>query len=86
MTSRHALINSLTFHYSSGGRDLDRTRRVQTYLDGLALRLVGKRYETLDGVLEIDDDDAESGTDHVSGHEVFEKVGQEIVEWLRRVM
>lgn len=50
----------------------------QGFLDAIALGLVGKRYETLDG--------AESPSDPRFDNETCRQLGTEVIDWLRKTM
>ena len=53
-------------------------RLKQEYLDALALSLIGKRYETLDGAV--------SPPDPHFDHKQYRELGAEAIDWLRRKM
>ena len=73
VTSRHALITFLSLGLSRPVLQ-GSFRARQDYLNALALTLVGKRYETLDG----------AGPPPDSG--AHYELGEEVIDWLRRVM
>ncbi|KAK4687730.1 hypothetical protein P7C73_g2386, partial [Tremellales sp. Uapishka_1] len=78
LTARHALLTSMTLHYSPA-HDADpvQTKQTQDFLDFLALALVGKRYETLDGA---------EGIGGPLQEVRWREMGDEIISWMRRAM
>lgn len=79
LSSRHAIITSMTFHLTPPRTTLEpEASGLQNYLDALALSLVGKRYETLDGA---------EGVNAVEFEESkYRHLTDEILAWLRRTM
>ena len=55
----------------------DATKRKQDYLDTLALSLVGKRYESLEGAEEAIPPDEDMS---------LKGIHSEVIEWLRKAM
>ncbi|WVQ71546.1 hypothetical protein IAR50_001085 [Cryptococcus sp. DSM 104548] len=83
LTSRHAIITSLTFHLSPNpshpsNSSAPGVTKIQAFLDALALDLVGKRYESLEG--------AEGAMGHEWEGEKWRDLGWEVMNWLRRTM
>ncbi|KAK8869918.1 hypothetical protein IAR55_000486 [Kwoniella newhampshirensis] len=79
MTTRHALITSMTFHLSPPLHfSTEEVAEKQQFLDSLALSLIGKRYESLEG--------AEGTMGDRWDDEHWREVGNEIMSWLRRTM
>ncbi|WWD15807.1 hypothetical protein CI109_100231 [Kwoniella shandongensis] len=79
LTTRHALITSMTFHLSPPLHySTEEIAEKQEFLDSLALSLVGKRYENLEG--------AEGAIGDKWDDEHWREVGNEIMTWLRRTM
>ncbi|ODO03447.1 lipoate-protein ligase A [Cryptococcus wingfieldii CBS 7118] len=83
LTSRHALITSLTFHLSPpashpSSPSAPEVAKIQAFLDALALDLIGKRYESLEG--------AEGAMGHEWEGEAWRNLGWEVMNWLRRTM
>lgn len=73
MTSRHALITSMTIHLTPNYKtDPKRTRKSQEYLDALALSLIGRRYESLEGIEQTAIFEGEN-----------QALGEEVVAWMR---
>ncbi|CAD6580417.1 MAG: Biotin/lipoate A/B protein ligase [Tremellales sp. Tagirdzhanova-0007] len=73
LTTRHALITSMSIKLADS-----HDRLKQEYLDALALSLIGKRYETLDGAV--------SPPDPHFDHKQYRELGAEAIDWLRRKM
>ncbi|WVQ78213.1 hypothetical protein IAT38_000296 [Cryptococcus sp. DSM 104549] len=79
LTSRHALIQSITFHLTPPlHASRAETAEQQDFLDALALSLVGKPYESLRG--------AEGVPSGRFDEEKWRDLGNEVMGWLRRVM
>ncbi|ODN84799.1 hypothetical protein L202_00669 [Cryptococcus amylolentus CBS 6039] len=83
LTSRHALITALTFHLSPpashpSSPSAPEAAKTQAFLDALALDLIGKRYESLEG--------AEGAMGHEWEGEAWRNFGWEVMNWLRRTM
>jgi lipoate-protein ligase A len=79
LTSRHALLTSITFHLSpSFAFSTADTQTHQSFLDALALSLVGRRYETLDG--------AESPEGEWEEDPKWMEMAAETIAWLRHTM
>jgi lipoate-protein ligase A len=79
LTSRHALITSLTFHLAPAPTfSSAETHAHQSFLDALALSLVGKRYESLEGA------EAPEGQWEDNSH--WREVAFEVISWFRRTM
>ncbi|ORY32223.1 hypothetical protein BCR39DRAFT_557623 [Naematelia encephala] len=79
LTSRHALITSLTFHLtpSISATTAETTVR-QEFLDALALSLIGARYEALEG--------ADGPEDPAYDTPQWRELSHEIISWLRQAM
>ncbi|GFZ46240.1 hypothetical protein JCM24511_04487 [Saitozyma sp. JCM 24511] len=79
LTSRHALLTSITFHLSPAFTfSTADTQTHQSFLDALALSLVGRRYETLDG--------AESPEGEWEEDPKWMELAAEVIAWLRHTM
>ena len=77
--ARHCLLTSLTFRLTpSVQANHGDTRVTQDFLDSLALALISKRYETLDG--------AESSLEPRFNDQRWLHLGTEVLTWLRAVM
>jgi len=77
LATRHALLTSVTFHLMPSP-SLSAMEEFQDFLDALALSLIGKRYETLDGI------EPPSGPRFKEPK--WQALGSEIIAWLRRAM
>ncbi|WVR05086.1 hypothetical protein IAU60_002098 [Kwoniella sp. DSM 27419] len=79
ISARHAVLTSLTLHLTptSSASTRDTSLR-QEFLDSLALGLIGKRYESLDG--------AEGAYGSKFEDEHWREFGHEVVAWLRKAM
>jgi len=78
LTARHGLITSFIFHLAPPlNVSAEATKVKQDYLDTLALSLVGRRYESLEGAEEAIPHDRDP---------VLKQIHTEVVEWLRRAM
>ncbi|WWC85362.1 uncharacterized protein L201_000225 [Kwoniella dendrophila CBS 6074] len=79
LSARHAVITALTLHLTPTLHETtESTSEKQSFLDSLALSLVGHRYESLDG--------AEGALGHAWEEEKWRELGNEIIGWLRKVM
>nr|ODN81240.1 lipoate-protein ligase A [Cryptococcus depauperatus CBS 7841] len=79
LTSRHAVLTSLTFHLSpSLHSNPTTTAERQAFLDSLALSLIGKRYESLQEV--------EGAMGYEWDDEHWRDMGNQVLHWLRRSM
>lgn len=79
LTSRHALLTSLTFHLTPPRTTSEADARTQQdFLDALAISLVGKRYQTLES--------AEGASGPQFEETRFRALGDEVISWLRRTM
>ena len=78
MTARHGLITSFIFHLAPPlNASAEATKVKQDYLDTLALSLVGRRYESLEGAEEAIPHDKDPA---------LKEIHDEVVEWLRKAM
>nr|ODN99699.1 lipoate-protein ligase A [Cryptococcus depauperatus CBS 7855] len=79
LTSRHAVLTSLTFHLSPPlHSNPTTTAERQAFLDSLALSLIGKRYESLQEV--------EGAMGYEWDDEHWRDMGNQVLHWLRRSM
>ncbi|WRT67011.1 uncharacterized protein IL334_003977 [Kwoniella shivajii] len=79
LSARHALLTSLTLHLTPTLHEATEiTTTKQSFLDSLALSLVGHRYESLDG--------AQGALGHEWEDEKWREMGNEVINWLRKVM